>query len=358
MGLSVALHLVLAAGLVRLLRQPSGADPERILQVSLMDPGTAGDDQPPQARPAVEQSPPETASGASLPPIRPRPASSAGSRPGPPAEPVPAETPVTEMPPQEQKPAKLELTPSMFQLSHEVLSASVDMPLEEKVAHDDVEGMLTAWVEDMKAAKDVDQGHYDPGLMAMRNDVEAQWHPGFDQIQGGPLQEAGGKLLKSWKKNAELYGKTGSPVPDPAGPYQPGDQKTSPSIIDVKDQMDETGSFTKRVVMGVTIHFDGEGNWQFGAIESSGHQQFDEAALTAIEQALDAPDAVLPDDPMKTRWAMEADFMVQPPLPVAGFSFDLALQHFEVGYPLKKKVKWRMKLVAVHQTEKIEKDVP
>jgi hypothetical protein len=231
------------------------------------------------------------------------------------------------------------------------MAKSVDVPVVSEHDPADVDAMLESYFTDVKAKNGVEQGKYDPDLLAMRNAVEGEWEPDFDQIHDGPLSEAPGKMIKSWKKSAQTYGKTGSPVESPAGTWKPEGWKPSAGVIDAKDQIEKSDSFTKRVALGVTIFFDGKGGWQIAGIQPSGYKQFDEAALAAIETTLENNADKLPDEKTTTKWAMEADFIVTPPLPVVGFSFDLALQHFEVGYPLKKKVKYRMKLLAVYKDE-------
>ncbi len=242
------------------------------------------------------------------------------------------------------------LTPGMFKLSWNVMSMSVDSPPEPAVEVEpgDVDGMLTAYFEDLKAQKTVKQGAYDPDLMAMRDAVEDQWHPAFEQIHGGPLAEAPGKLLQGWKTQAETYGKTGSPVEDPTGPCEPEGWKPPAGIIDVNEQMVKSDAFTKRVAVGLVLSFDGEGGWTIGEVKPSGHPEFDEAAIEALATALVHAGTTIPMKKIKTAWSLQADFIVMPPLPVAGFSFDLALGHFELAYPLKKKIKHRMKLLAVY----------
>jgi hypothetical protein len=83
----------------------------------------------------------------------------------------------------------------------------------------------------------------------------------------------------------------------------------------------------------------------------SGYSSVDEAGIEAVHKALEANPELVPAYEAETRWALEADFSVMPPLPVVGFSFDLALGHFETAYPLKKSVSRRIKLLAVEVPE-------
>jgi hypothetical protein len=341
--LSATLHLS-ALALLGLHHHGRHRDPPpEVLEVTLVE--------PPAPPPALPEPPPATheapaRSGAVRPPRRPRAAPApAETKPAP--APAPAETKPAPAPaPAETKPAPApQLTPEMFDLSYEVMQSAVDMPVKEEVEPGDVDGMLAVYFDGLSAQAAAEQGRYDPALGELRREVESAWHPGFDEIHGGPLADVPAKMLGTWSKNAAHYGKTGSPI-DPAGaPHVPDVPEAG--ILDVKEQAEKSGAFTKTVALAVTVHFDGEGGFQIGHVERSGHPRFDESALDALGDALSRTDA-LPAEKTRATWLMEADFSIAPPLPVAGFGFDLALQHFELGYPLKKSVDHRLTLVAVH----------
>ena len=46
---------------------------------------------------------------------------------------------------------------------------------------------------------------------------------------------------------------------------------------------------------------------------------------------------------------MSAHYIILPPLPVAGFSFDIGLGHFDPMYPLKKIVRANARLISVER---------
>ena len=46
---------------------------------------------------------------------------------------------------------------------------------------------------------------------------------------------------------------------------------------------------------------------------------------------------------------MSARYVILPPLPVVGFSFDFMLDHFDLLYPLKKMVRGNARLLAVYR---------
>jgi hypothetical protein len=155
-------------------------------------------------------------------------------------------------------------------------------------------------------------------------------------------------MLESWQKTAKTYGQTGSPVDDPPTNQFYGDVKEQDlGILDTYNQLEKADAFTTRARLVVRIDFDGKGGWKVRKLSGSGYKGVDEAAMKAVHEALEAHEDLVPGYEAKTKWALEADFTVLPPLPVAGFTFDLALGVFETAYPLKKSVKRRIKLLAV-----------
>ena len=148
------------------------------------------------------------------------------------------------------------------------------------------------------------------------------------------------------------YGKTGSPVEEPPTNKFYGDVKPQDlGILDTYEQLEKSDAFTTRARLVVRIDFDGKGGWKVKKLSGSGYSDVDHAAMKAVHEALEVHDDLVPDYEAKTKWALEADFTVLPPLPVAGFTFDLALGVFETAYPLKKTVRRRIKLLAVDLQE-------
>ncbi|MBW2260537.1 MAG: hypothetical protein JRG91_01085 [Deltaproteobacteria bacterium] len=234
-----------------------------------------------------------------------------------------------------------------FKLSYEVLSETLG-PLEVEQGPLDVDGMLGAYFDELEAYKTVRYGTFDPGLLTLRDGMEDFWHPDFGQIHDSPLKGAVGKMLASWQKTAQTYGHTGSPVEDPPTNQFYGDMKPQDlGILDTYEQLEKSDAFTTRARLVVRIDFDGKGGWKVEKLSGSGYSEVDHAAMEAVHEALEAHDDLVPGYEARTRWALEADFTVLPPLPVAGFTFDLALGVFETAYPLKKTVRRRIKLLAV-----------
>lgn len=333
--LSLGLHLVLLV-VIAALWPPvrwsgSGADVHTIESVEV-----DGDRAPGPASKAVD----EPAGAREAPAPRPRPA----RPPEPPrAGPAMDETAVEpEMATEDPR-----FTSNPFKLSYPVLAQTLG-PLHPGQEKQGVDGMLEEYFSDLAAYKAVKHGEYDLALLDLRDRMEDMWHPVFGQIHESPLGSAAGKWIEDWRKSAETYGKTGSPVDDPPtnkfyGDVEPEDL----GILDTYEQLEKADVFTTRARLVVAVSFDGKGGWKVSKVQGSGYSSVDEAALEAVEEALEANPDLVPEYETLTRWALEADFSVAPPLPVAGFSFDLALGHFEAVYPLKKRVSRRIKLLAV-----------
>ena len=331
LGLSLVIHACLVATLV-LLEPP----------VLVGEPGQVVHYVETAARPAVV--PPAPA-----PPPEPVPA------PAPARRPARASTEVIEVDapaaPPAPGPAAKQAVPkpasNPFKLSYGVLAETLG-PLEVETEPGDVDGMLEAYFDDLKAYKTVKYGSHDPSLLTLRDGMEELWHPEFAQIHDSPLKGSVGKMLESWQKTAQTYGKTGSPVEDPPSNKYYGDVKEQDlGVLDTYEQLEKSDAFTTRARLVVRIDFDGKGGWKLKKLSGSGYAGVDEAAIEAVHQALETHLDLVPRYEARTRWALEADFSVLPPLPVVGFSFDLALGVFETAYPLKKTVRRRIRLLAV-----------
>lgn len=328
-ALSALVHaglLIALAGLVPCARE---RDRGTVIHVLETDPG---------ARPRIEDARPS-------PPPAPEPAVVRRKTRPPAPEPV-------QVPEQAVEPPSVEHAPVIkgnpFKLSYEVLSQTLG-PLEvEEPGPPEGDGMLASYLHDLEGYKAVKYGKYDPGLLVLRDAMEDFWHPGFDQIQDSPLKGSFGKMLRSWQETAQTYGKSGSPVDDPPTNQYYGDVEPQDlGILDTYEQLEKSDAFTTRARLVVRLTFDGKGGWKLEKVQGSGHSTVDDAAIQAVGQALEANPELVPRTRTKTRWALEADFTVLPPLPVAGFTFDLSLGVFETAYPLKKIVRRRIKLLAV-----------
>jgi hypothetical protein len=333
--LSVLLHLALLC----LVRVPGPA-------VTAPDPWIDVQYEP--ARPqVVVPAVPDAGEPVSGPTAAPRPAGRPRPLAGPLKEPPP--------PPAQESPTAPEPalpTGDPFRLSYAVLAHTLGpLPAAEEEGPRSIEEMLEAYEAELKAATAVHTGNYDPGLLTLRNAMEDFWHPSFDELHDDPLKGSVGKMLVDWQKQAQKYGKAGSPGDDPVTNENFSLKTKDMGVLDTYEQIEESGAFTTRARLVVVIRFDGQGGWKLEKVKGSGHGDVDAAAVKAVEDALTAFPELLPDHGATTRWALEADFSVDPPLPVAGFSFDLALGHFEVHYPLKKSVSRRIKLLAVDEAE-------
>jgi len=335
LGLSLVIHACLLATLVLIEPPVIEGDPGLVVHYLEAQP------RPGAAPPPLERPPP----GEPTAPPAPRPA----RRPAPVVEVDPPPAPPLPAPAPEQAPQSFKSNP--FKLSYGVLAETLG-PLDVEQAPEDVDGMLGAYFDDLEAYKVVKYGTYDPGLLTLRDGMEDFWHPKFDQIHDSPLKGSVGKMLESWQKTAKTYGETGSPVEDPPTNQYYGDvEKQDLGILDTYEQLEKSDAFTTRARLVVRIDFDGKGGWKVKKLSGSGYPEVDQAAMEAVHEALEVHTDLVPDYEARTKWALEADFTVLPPLPVAGFTFDLALGVFETAYPLKKSVSRRIKLLAVDLPE-------
>ena len=247
----------------------------------------------------------------------------------------------------EEKPPAL--TFDIFKLSPAVLSKSVKMPKEHTTEPSCPDAMLEELFSEIKAESNIETAKYDYNISKMRLEFEDRWTPDFAEVQINSMKKAAVKWAKQWQKNAKQYAKTGTlPGTRPDGKDDmPHLGKTGIGVLDTYNDMKESGMFTTTIRLILDLDFDGKGGWHVDIYQPSGHPMFDKEAVDEIESVLSSKTLKLPDEAVKTQWALEADFSVLPPLPVAGFSFDIGLKKFEWAYPLKKSISKRIRLLAV-----------
>jgi hypothetical protein len=237
--------------------------------------------------------------------------------------------------------------PDIFTLSYDVLSSSVEQPEDDETGLDKVLGEYFA---DVTARNKVIDGDYDYSLLKLKSGMEDQWNPEFNEIHTDSFKKVVVKWAKNYKKAAKSYGETGTMPGASAGTGMEdigGSDKKHAYLLDMYDHVSESGAWTTNVRLVVDLDFDGKGTWSLSVHKPSGHSDFDEEAIDDLSRALNSKELELPNDPVSTRWALEAAFSITPPLPVAGFDFDLAVKKFDLAYPLKKSVTKRITLLAV-----------
>jgi len=261
------------------------------------------------------------------------------------------------LPPPETKEADLaQAGPGMFSLSHKVLSNAAETGGIEKPVITGPDKALAEYFGAIKAKTKVSAVPYDAHLYTMKNDLEDFWNPEFSEIHEDTIKKAVVKWAKNYKKAAKHYGKTGQPSGssssgDGADGNMGGPDEQGPNLLDTYNDIAESDAWTTSVRVVVDLELDGKGGWRVSIAKPSGHGSYDDEAVEDLEKALGSKSLSLPEGPIKLRLALEADFSITPPLPMAGFGFDLALKYFDFSYPLKKKISKRIRLLDVSYPE-------
>jgi TonB family protein len=81
---------------------------------------------------------------------------------------------------------------------------------------------------------------------------------------------------------------------------------------------------------------------------SSGNRSYDDGAIEQARSLGRNPLGVPPGGHRRTLWAFETDFLIFPPLPLAGCTLDSNLTPGECFYPFKKYGRPRVKLQAIY----------
>jgi hypothetical protein len=341
--LSILLHALVIAAAAFLLRASHGPAREDRLDIAVIQYERA-EEPPSPDMPEHETAAPESAK-------IPRPARVVEKAPGEPefALPEPAEA---LPPPHETDKADMAAAgPKMFSLSHKVLSSAAEPTGIEKPVLSGPDKALAETFGAVKAKTKVSTVPYDARLYTFKNDLEDFWDPEFSEIHEDTIKKAVVKWARSYKKAAKHYGKTGQPSGSSSGDGT--DEKTGgpddagPNLLDTYNDIAGSDAWTTSAAVVVDLELDGKGGWRVSIAKPSGHGSYDDEAVEDLEKALGSKSLSLPEGPIKLRLALEADFSITPPLPMAGFGFDLALKHFDFSYPLKKKISKRIRLLDV-----------
>jgi hypothetical protein len=256
--------------------------------------------------------------------------------------------------PQEESPP--ENLAKMFTLSYGAYAKAVGTE-EKSPEPEGADKVLAEFFGEIKAAQAVEDGAYDERFLQMKNSMEDAWDPGFEQIGKNFFSESVSSWFKSYKSAMKSYGKSGT-----LGGKKPKKEHEDFDILDEDAQGDgilekygevESASmWTATLAVVLDVGFDGKGGWTIDVVHPSGSKAFDKGAVEDMERALKSKKLKLPKNAVGTRWKLQADFTIMPPLPMAGFSFDLVLKQFDSAYPLKKKIRKGIKLLAVYEKKK------
>lgn len=346
--LSVLLHaLVIVVGAF-LLRQSYRSAQEERIHINLIQYESL-EEPPPPDRPEDEVVEPEPAES-------PQPVKAAKQAPFEPqvTEPEPEPAAPAEIPPLPQETEKVDMAkagPGMFSLSHKVLSSAAETDGIEKPVLSGPDKALADYFGAIKEKTKVSAVPYDSSLYAMKNDLEDFWDPEFSEIHEDTFKKAVVKWAKNYKKSVKHYGKTGQPPGSSSGDGADGKiggpDDAGPNLLDTYNDIADSDAWTTSVAVVVDLELDGKGGWRVSIARPSGHASYDDEAVEDLEKALGSKSITLPEGPIKLRLSLETDFSITPPLPMAGFGFDLALKYFDFSYPLKKKISKRIRLLDV-----------
>lgn len=244
----------------------------------------------------------------------------------------------------------------MFTLSYGAYAKAVGTE-EKSPEPEGAEKVLAEFFADYKAAQAVEDGAYDERFLQMKHSMEDAWDPGFEQIGKSFFAESVSSWFKSYKSTAKSYGKTGTfGGKKPKKEHEDFDildeEAQGDGILDKYEEVESASMWTATLAVVLDVGFDGKGGWTIDVVKPSGSKAFDEGAVEDMQRALKSKKLKLPKNAVGSRWKLQADFTILPPLPMAGFSFDLVLKHFESAYPLKKKIRKGIKLLAVYEKKK------
>jgi TonB family protein len=224
-------------------------------------------------------------------------------------------------------------------------------PKPELTEHQRVSMRIDGYFEDLTARRRVQSGNVDPGWIYLATRMDHHWSPDFDLVHDKRITQVSGAWLKKevwdwlsgWYQSSQtsLYG-----VED--DPYK----KVDTTMLDMQRDAYFDDGYGSKVTTLVEVRITKDGNLTADLFESSGHPPFDRAAVEAVKKAITSPDEDdLPPGPARSIYALNARYVILPPLPVVGFAFDLSLGYFDLMYPLKKMVSGNATLVAVYRDE-------
>ncbi len=216
--------------------------------------------------------------------------------------------------------------------------------------HQRVTLRIDDYFEDLLARRRVQSGNVDPGWYYLAKRMDHYWTPDFSLVHDKRITKVSGAWLKKeiwdwlsgWYRSAQK-----------SGPYDVEDdplKRIDTTQLDLQRDAYFDDGYGSKVTTLVEVRITREGDLSTRLFESSGHPQFDRAAVETVRTAIKSPDKDdLPPGPARCIYALNARYVILPPLPVVGFAFDLSLGYFDFMYPLKKRVSGNATLVGVYR---------
>jgi TonB family protein len=222
-------------------------------------------------------------------------------------------------------------------------------PKPELTEHQRVTMRIDGYFKDLLARRRVQSGNVDPGWIYLANRMDYFWKPDFDMLHDKRITQVSGAWLKKevWDWLSGWYQ---SAQNSPYGVEEDPQKKVDTTMLDMQRDAYFDDGYGSKVTTLVEVRITDDGALTASLFESSGHPPFDRAAVKAVKDAIKLPDERdLPPGPARSIYAINARYVILPPLPVVGFAFDLSLGYFDLMYPLKKMVSGNATLVAVYR---------
>jgi hypothetical protein len=217
--------------------------------------------------------------------------------------------------------------------------------------HQRVTMRIDGYFKELLARRRVQSGNVDPGWIYLANRMDYYWKPGFDLVPDKRITRVSGAWLKKeiWDWLSGWYQ---SVQDNPYGVEEDPGERVDTTMLDLQRDAYFDDGYGTKVTTLVEVRIAEDGALTAGLFESSGHPDFDRAAVESVKEAIELPDEKdLPPGPARSIYALNARYAILPPLPVVGFAFDIALGYFDLMYPLKKMVTGNATLVAVYRDE-------
>jgi len=260
----------------------------------------------------------------------------------------PKEEPPPPPPPREPKisipgPVRLRLDPHLPPM------LPVPKPKPELTEHQRVTMRIDGYFKDLMARRRVLSGNVDPGWIYLANRMDYYFKPDFDMVPDKRITRVSGAWLKKeiWDWLSGWYQ---SAQNNPYGVEEDPSERVDTTMLDLQRDAYFDDGYGTRVTTLVEVRIGKQGTMTAGLHESSGYPDFDRAAVEAVKDAIKLPDERdLPPGPARSIYALDARYVILPPLPVVGFAFDLSLGYFDLMYPFKRLVSGNATLVAIYR---------
>jgi TonB family protein len=240
-------------------------------------------------------------------------------------------------------PIRLRLDPSLPPMPPE------PQPEPELTEHQRVKLRIDGYFRDLLARRRVQSGSVDPGWYYLATRMDHYWSPDFSLVHDAKITSVSGAWLKKevWDWLSGWYRSVQS---SPYGAEEDPREMIDTTTLNLQRDAYFDDGYGSTVTTLVEVRITREGALSARLFESSGHPQFDRAAVEAVKTAIELPDERdLPPGPARSIYALNARYAILPPLPVVGFAFDLSLGYFDWMYPLKKLVTGNSTLIAAYR---------